>query len=133
MRFRQSIKIAKGVRVNVGKKGITSLSLGGKGLTLNASEKGIRATGSIPGSGLSHSEMIYKADGTQRYENSQDIPSTQIDSGGARKVSLLLGVGIFLLPYIFAWYTLRKGHSTISRVVSFSWLFWLIYSIMQKP
>ena len=52
MGFRKSIKVGKGVRVNIGKKGISSLSLGGKGLTLNASEKGIRATGSIPGSGI---------------------------------------------------------------------------------
>lgn len=130
MRFRKSIKIAKGVQVNIGKKGITSLSFGGKGLTLNASEKGIRATGSISGSGLSHSEMIYKSGGTLKHENLQDSLSIQIDSG-ARKVSFLLGLGIFLLPYIFAWYTLRKGHSMISRVISFAWLFWLIYSVIR--
>ena len=56
-------KVGKGVRVNIGKKGISSLSLD-KGLTLNASEKGIRATGSIPGSGISHAKVVYKPDGT---------------------------------------------------------------------
>ena len=39
-----------------------------------------------------------------------------------RKVGILLGIGIFLLPVIFAWFTLRKGHSTLSRVLSFIWL-----------
>jgi len=31
MKFRKSLKIAKGVRVNIGKKGLSSVSLGGKG------------------------------------------------------------------------------------------------------
>lgn len=39
-----------------------------------------------------------------------------------RKVGILLGIGIFLLPIAFAWLTLRKGHSTLSRVVSFVWM-----------
>lgn len=39
-----------------------------------------------------------------------------------RKVGLLLGIGIFFLPIIFAWFTLRAGHSTRSRVISFIWL-----------
>lgn len=41
---------------------------------------------------------------------------------GQRRVSVLLGVGIFLLPWLFAWFLLRKGHSTLSRVVGFIWL-----------
>jgi len=39
-----------------------------------------------------------------------------------RKVGILLGLGIFFLPYIFSWFTIRKGHSTLSRVLSFVWL-----------
>jgi len=39
-----------------------------------------------------------------------------------RKVGILLGIGIFVFPLIFAWFTLRKGHSTSSRVVAFVWL-----------
>ena len=42
--------------------------------------------------------------------------------GNQRTVSFLLGVGILFLPFIFAWFTLRDGHSTLSRVVSFVWL-----------
>ncbi|MCG9733396.1 DUF4236 domain-containing protein [Pseudoalteromonas shioyasakiensis] len=132
MGFRKSIKVGKGVRVNIGKKGISSLSLGGKGLTLNASEKGIRATGGIPGSGISHAQVVYKPDGTSKHVNLKSSLPPQIDTD-VRKVRFLLGMGIFFLPYIFAWYTLRKGHSTISRVTSFAWLFWLIYSVIQQP
>ena len=47
---------------------------------------------------------------------------------GKRDVSFLLGVGIFFLPIIFAWFTLRDGHSTVSRVVSFIWLAFVVLS-----
>lgn len=39
-----------------------------------------------------------------------------------RPVGILLGIGIFLIPGIFAWFTLRKGYSSLVRIVSFSWL-----------
>jgi len=39
-----------------------------------------------------------------------------------RPVGILLGIGIILIPLIFSWFTLRKGHSTLAKVVSFSWL-----------
>jgi len=45
-----------------------------------------------------------------------------VGGGSERKVNFLLGLGIFLLPYIFSWFTLRKGHSTQARVLSFFWL-----------
>lgn len=39
-----------------------------------------------------------------------------------RSISILLGTGIVLIPVIFAWFTLRKGYSTLAKVLSFSWL-----------
>jgi hypothetical protein len=39
-----------------------------------------------------------------------------------RDVGIGLGLGIFFLPLIFAWFTLRAGHSSTSRVVAFVWL-----------
>lgn len=44
------------------------------------------------------------------------------ETNNDRKVGLLLGIGIFVLPYIFSWFTLKKGHSTKAKVVSFSWM-----------
>jgi hypothetical protein len=44
------------------------------------------------------------------------------DSLARRKVGFLLGLGIAFIPAIFAFFTLRKGHSTVSRAVAFSWL-----------
>ncbi len=39
-----------------------------------------------------------------------------------RSVGVLLGIGIFFIPYIFAWFTLREGHSSVARWVAFIWL-----------
>jgi hypothetical protein len=39
-----------------------------------------------------------------------------------RKVSAALAIGILLMPLVFVWFTLRKGHSTLSRILSFLWL-----------
>lgn len=39
-----------------------------------------------------------------------------------RSISILLGVGILLFPLIFSWFTLRSGHSVLSRIIAFSWL-----------
>ena len=50
------IKIAPGIRVNLNKKGITSISVGGKGITKNISKKGTRTTLSIPKTGISFSD-----------------------------------------------------------------------------
>ncbi len=52
-RYRRSIRIARGVRVNVSKSG-TSLSLGGRGVTTNIGPRGTRTTFSLPGTGLSY-------------------------------------------------------------------------------
>lgn len=52
LRFRKSMKIAPGVRLNLGKKS-TSVSFGGKGLRYSVSTSGRRTTTvGIPGSGL---------------------------------------------------------------------------------
>lgn len=52
-RFRRSIGIIPGVRVNLGKKG-ASLSVGRKGITTNIGRKGTRTTYGVPGTGVSY-------------------------------------------------------------------------------
>ena len=53
-RFRRSFKIAPGVRLNMGRTGFTSVSVGGKGLTANVGRRGVRTTVGLPGTGLSY-------------------------------------------------------------------------------
>ena len=52
-RFRKRIRLAKGVYINLSKKG-GSLSVGGRGATMNVSKRGVRDTFSVPGTGLSY-------------------------------------------------------------------------------
>jgi hypothetical protein len=57
MRFRKSVKICKGVKVNFSKSG-ASLSVGGRGHSVNFGGRGTKTTVGIPGSGLSYSTNI---------------------------------------------------------------------------
>lgn len=58
LRFRKSMKIAPGVRVNFGKKS-TSVSFGGKGARYTVSSSGRKtASVGIPGTGLSYVESV---------------------------------------------------------------------------
>ncbi len=58
LRFRKSVKICKGVKVNFSKSGV-SLSIGGRGHSLNIGKNGTRATVGIPGTGLSYSTKLF--------------------------------------------------------------------------
>lgn len=60
LRFRKSIKIAPGIKLNIGKKSV-GLSIGGKhaGVSVN-SKTGARARVSTPGTGLSYTTKIGK-------------------------------------------------------------------------
>jgi hypothetical protein len=54
-RFRKSLKILPGVRLNLTKRGVSSVSVGRRGATLNLSKRGTRATVGLPGTGVSYS------------------------------------------------------------------------------
>ena len=56
MRFRKSVKICKGVKINFSKSG-ASLSLGSRGHSVNIGKRS-RATFGIPGTGLSYSTSL---------------------------------------------------------------------------
>jgi hypothetical protein len=56
-RFRKSIKLFPGVRINLSKTG-ASTSIGSPGATVNLSRRGVRGTVGIPGTGLSYSERL---------------------------------------------------------------------------
>ena len=145
-RFRKSIKIAPGVRINISKKGLSSLSVGRPGATVNINKKGTRTTVGIPGSGLSHSS--YSAHNPSRKTNSpprverhpsqpplpiynQQNPSQSNPVVAQGRMTFLLGVGIFFMPYIFSWFTLREGYTVISRVISFVWLLIVVVVFMS--
>ncbi|WP_296268431.1 OB-fold protein [Pseudomonas sp. UBA6562] len=55
-----------------------------------------------------------------------DVPTTQ-----KRPVGFLLGLGILFIPVIFVWFLLRKGHSTLARIVGFGWLVLCLFAVFS--
>jgi Protein of unknown function (DUF4236) len=56
-RFRRSISIFPGLRVNLTKRGASSISIGRRGAHMTFSDKGTRTSVGLPGSGLNYSEF----------------------------------------------------------------------------
>ena len=56
-RFRRSVKLFPGVRLNFGKKG-TSVSIGPRGAKVTVGPSGTRTTVGIPGTGISYTETV---------------------------------------------------------------------------
>jgi hypothetical protein len=54
-RFRRSVKVLPGVRLNFGRTGMTSVSVGGKYGRTTVNQRGVRNSFSIRGTGLSYS------------------------------------------------------------------------------
>lgn len=84
LRFRKSITICKGVKLNISKSG-ASVSLGGKGHSINLSGKGARATVGIPGTGLSYSKSI----STKKVKNMIGAYNYQLELDEKGKVHIL--------------------------------------------
>lgn len=61
-RFRRRFRIAPGIRLNIGKSGL-STSLGGRGFTVNLGRGKTRTTVGLPGTGISYSETTMPGTG----------------------------------------------------------------------
>jgi len=53
-RFRRSISICPGVRLNIGKNGLSSLSVGQRGASVSVGKTGVYKNFGLPGTGFSH-------------------------------------------------------------------------------
>ena len=93
-RFRKSIKLFPGVRINLSATGV-SASIGKPGATVNISERGTRGTVGIPGTGISYSE---KLSGSTQHE-----PTVQADSKGSGVGTLVVwGIIILVVVMVFS-------------------------------
>lgn len=57
---------------------------------------------------------------------------THADKSVSRNVGAALGIGILLLPFLFAWFTLRKGYSKLARVLSLGWMGLLVIVVFAS-
>lgn len=92
-RFRKSIKILPGVKINLSKSGV-STSVGKRGATVNFSKRGTRTTIGIPGTGLSYSSQTSTPKTTPQINRPYDS-----NSGGANNNGSCLGLITF--PFRF--------------------------------
>lgn len=61
-------------------------------------------------------------------------PLAEIESSSVpikNPVGGLLGFGIFVCPLVFAWFTLKKGRSTTSKILAFGWML-ILFSLVSK-
>lgn len=69
LRFRKSFKIAPGVRINIGKNGLSSIGLGPRGASISVGSQGIHSNVGIPGTGISFRNKI---SGNERATNREE-------------------------------------------------------------
>jgi hypothetical protein len=100
-RFRRSIRLGKGLRINLSKSG-ASLSVGRHGATMNLEPKGKKVTVGLPGTGLSYSQMLSKAPESERrsQEFFQSPPPARAPGINKRLVGIVVVVVIILLAGI---------------------------------
>lgn len=87
LRFRKSVKILPGVRVNFGLKG-TSLSVGARGASVSIGKQGVYGNVSIPGTGISFREKISNNSRNERVLKQQKV-SEQVQTTVGVILSLL--------------------------------------------
>jgi hypothetical protein len=91
-RFRKSIRIAPGIRLNIGSRGV-STTIGPRGASVNVGPRGTYANLGIPGTGLSARTRL---DG----EPGGPVPPRARSSNGSRHgwvIVLLVGIVIGLM------------------------------------
>jgi hypothetical protein len=99
MRFRKSIKIAPGLKINLSKSGI-STTIGSKGLSVNTGNRGTYLNTGIPGTGISSRTKIggSTVDKAEKRKDDPLKPLTEEERKGRRLFTrVLLISGLILL------------------------------------
>lgn len=76
VRYRKSVKILPGVRVNISKSGL-STTIGPKGASVNIGEKGVYANAGIPGTGVYMREKISRSQSSSQPKSSNKGPDPE--------------------------------------------------------
>lgn len=96
-RFRRSVKLFPGVRLNLGKRG-ASVSVGPRGAKLTIGPTGTRATIGIPGTGISYTEKVAsRPDATESAELAVQTSSRSFAALGWMVAAVLAVIVIAVL------------------------------------
>jgi hypothetical protein len=82
LRFRKSLRIAPGVRINLSQRGL-STTLGPRGATVSVGSQGARGNVGLPGTGLSYSQRLTGGGG------SRESPSANAQNSGCALVGII--------------------------------------------
>ena len=113
-RFRKSFSLAPGVRLNLGRRGIMSMSVGRRGATINVGNRGVKGTVSIPGTGLSYQHRFLSLPTGPKPGQANAAPVTPSNSpapsgGRAFLGCTILIIGILLAAGYLAWSGTDEG------------------------
>ncbi len=104
LRFRRSLRILPGVRLNLGKRG-ASVSVGARGALLTFGKRGTRATVGIPGTGLSYCRLEKPA---QRVPQAPDGPGpAPLEPPGSAGRGVFWLLAILAVAAFMAWRPFR--------------------------
>ncbi|UQS12888.1 zinc ribbon domain-containing protein [Pseudomonas sp. HS6] len=73
------------------------------------------------------------AAGRRRRQQAEQAVAPELNADGSRPVEGWLKVMAFLMPMIFVWFLLRRGHSLKQRLFGFGWLALLILCVAITP
>src|ERR1043166_573594 len=95
-RFRKSIKIAPGIRWNIGKTG-SSVSIGGRGITHTIGAKRSQTTVGIPGTGISYTHVHTKSKSPRPSPPPLPAMTSQKRRGRSNRLTFFYVAGFILL------------------------------------
>lgn len=124
-RFRKSIKIAPGVRVNIGKKS-TSISFGGKGARYTISSTGRKtASVGIPGTGISYVATENKKKPSSKPVTVQKKTPSKMTYKVCSILTLVLAIIVGLFALLMMFYSPAFGLFFLAFAGLFYWLHWI--------
>ena len=136
LRFRKSVKIAPGVRLNLNKNS-TSVSFGGKGAHYTVSSNGRRtASVGIPGTGISYSASTSSGKGGKARDAAKSSGGSSSGRGGNDKNGCLwLLLGIALLPILLTYWLWTTDMFKLSKkaragIIAVMWAVLIILGIV---
>jgi hypothetical protein len=111
-RFRRTLKIFPGVKLNLSKGGM-SVTVGPRGYHLNFGKRGVRQTIDLPGAGLSHTTYLFKGNDNDDEDKDNDKQERKPDEdnddgigcspGGCLLFVVALAVGGYLVANALHW------------------------------